>query len=163
MVPVPLYRSPVEAARALGRVAMYARRRSRPSAGSPELDGIDADAVAAVLAAALTRGEGWLRPGEADALLAAYGIPHAETGFAKSPQEAGRLAAGHGGPVAVKAICPGLPHLSDVGAVVLDVVGAADAERAAETRSPPPAPRAGSRRGSRCRGWPPEAWRWSRA
>ncbi len=131
--PVPVYRSPVEAARALGRVARYARRRSRPSTGSPELGGIDADAAAAVIAATLTRGEGWLRRGGADALLAAYGVPHADTGFAESPQEAGRLAAGLGGPVAIKAVCPGLPHLSDVGAVVLDVVGGADAERAAET------------------------------
>ena len=84
-----------------------------------------------MLAEALTRGEGWLRPGEADALLAAYGIPHAETAFAGTPEEAGRLAAALGGPVAVKAVCPGLPHLSDIGAVLLGVEGADGAERAA--------------------------------
>jgi acyl-CoA synthetase (NDP forming) len=74
---VPLYRSPVEAARALGRVARYARWRERQSDERPALGGTDPDAAAAVIAAALARGEGWLEPEEADALLAAYGIPTA--------------------------------------------------------------------------------------
>ena len=77
---VPLYRSPVEAARALGRVARYARWRARPPEDPRALDRIDADAAAAVIAAALTRGEGWLQPAEADALLAAYGVPNAPAG-----------------------------------------------------------------------------------
>ena len=75
---MPLYRSPVEAARALGRVARYARWRERRPTSAPELGGADPDAAAAVIAAALTRGEGWLLAEEADALLAAYGIPPAE-------------------------------------------------------------------------------------
>jgi acetate---CoA ligase (ADP-forming) len=75
---VPLYRSPVEAARALGRVARYARWRERQSDDRPALGGTDSDAAAAVIAAALTRGEGPLQPEEAAALLAAYGIPTAE-------------------------------------------------------------------------------------
>ena len=75
---VPLYRSPVEAARALGRVARYARWRGRQSDERPALGGTDSDAAAAVIAAALTRGEGPLLPEEAAALLAAYGIPTAD-------------------------------------------------------------------------------------
>jgi acyl-CoA synthetase (NDP forming) len=75
---VPLYRSPVEAARALGRVARYARWRERQSDERPALGGTDSDAAAAVIAAALTRGEGALLPEEATALLAAYGIPTAD-------------------------------------------------------------------------------------
>ncbi len=82
---VPLYRSPVEAARALGRVARYARWRDRQSDDRPALGGTDPDAAAAVIAAALARGEGWLLPEEATALLAAYGIPTAE----RPPEEAG--------------------------------------------------------------------------
>jgi acyl-CoA synthetase (NDP forming)/GNAT superfamily N-acetyltransferase len=127
---VPLYRSPVEAARALGRVARHASWRRRP-AGGHELEGIDADAAAAVIAAALSRGEGWLLPGEADALLSAYGIPLVETRLAASAEEVGRIAAEIGAPVAVKAHCPELPHRSDVGAVALGVTGAAQAQRAA--------------------------------
>ena len=85
---VPIYRSPVEAARALGRVARYARWRARAEGAPRELDGVDADAAAAVIADALTRGEGWLEPGEADALLAAYGVPRAETASARAPRPA---------------------------------------------------------------------------
>ncbi len=72
---VPLYRSPVEAARALGRVGRYARRRARPEDDPAGLEGVDPDAAAAVLAAALVRGETLLSSEETDALLGAYGIP----------------------------------------------------------------------------------------
>ena len=129
---VPLYRSPVEAARALGRVARYARWRARPDDGPAQLDGVDADAAAAVVAAALVRGEGRLLPGEVDALLGAYGVPLVETRIAKSPAEAGALAEELGGPVAVKAISPELAHRSDVGAVALGVTGGEATTRAAE-------------------------------
>ena len=127
---VPVFRSPVEAARALGRVSRYASWRRRP-AGDHDLAGVDPDAAAAVIAAALGRGEGWLHPEEADALLGAYGIPLVEARHAGSPEEAGRIAAELGEPVAVKAGGPELPHRSDVGAVALGVTGAAAAERAA--------------------------------
>ena len=72
--PVPLYRSPVEAARALGRVSRYARWRDRAGDEPPRPDGVDADAAAAVISSALGRGEGPLRREEVEALLAAYGI-----------------------------------------------------------------------------------------
>ena len=88
---VPLYRSPVEAARALGRVARYARWRERQSDERPSLGGTDPDAAAAVIAAALTRGEGWMQAEEAAALLAAYGIPTAET---HTPGDGAELVAG---------------------------------------------------------------------
>ncbi|HET8951278.1 MAG TPA: GNAT family N-acetyltransferase, partial [Solirubrobacteraceae bacterium] len=77
---VPLYRSPVEAARALGHVARYARWRDRQSDERPAAGGTDSDAAASVIAAALARGEGWLLPEEATALLEAYGIPTADPG-----------------------------------------------------------------------------------
>jgi acyl-CoA synthetase (NDP forming)/GNAT superfamily N-acetyltransferase len=118
---VPLYRSPEEAARALGRVARYARWRRRPPDRPPILDAVDADAAAAVLATALSRGEGWLAPGEVDALLGAYGIAGVETRVAATPEDARQLAVELGGHVAVKAVAPGLPHKSDVGGVHLNV------------------------------------------
>ena len=100
---VPLYRSPVEAARALGRVARYARWRERQSDERPALGGTDPDAAAAVIAAALTRGEGPLLPEEAAALLAAYGIPTADARPAGGGVElvAGVLADPDFGPVVV--------------------------------------------------------------
>ena len=113
-------------------MARYARWRARPAEGAPELGGVDADAAAAVIAAALTRGEGWLRPGEADALLAPTGSRTPRPRSRRRRREAGLLAGALGGPVAVKAVCPGLPHLSDIGAVVLGVDGTDAAERAAQ-------------------------------
>jgi acyl-CoA synthetase (NDP forming)/GNAT superfamily N-acetyltransferase len=102
---VPLFRSPVEAARALGRVARYARWRERQSDERPAAGGADPDAAAAVIAAALARGEGWLLPEEATALLEAYGIPTAEArpGEAEDGVElvAGVLADPDFGPVVV--------------------------------------------------------------
>jgi acyl-CoA synthetase (NDP forming) len=100
---VPLYRSPVEAARALGRAARYARWLDRQSDDGLSLDGTDPDAAAAVIAAALARGEGWLLPEEATALLAAYGIPatEREPGPAGVELVAGVLADPDFGPVVV--------------------------------------------------------------
>ena len=98
---VPLYRSPVEAARALGRVARYARWRDRQSDERPATGGADPDAAAAVIAAALARGEGWLRPEEATALLEAYGIPTAERAEGGVELVAGVLADPDFGPVVV--------------------------------------------------------------
>jgi acetate---CoA ligase (ADP-forming) len=88
---VPLYRSPVEAARVLGRVARYARWRERQSDERAALGGTDQDAAAAVIAAALARGEGWMQAEEATALLAAYGIPTTE---GPPPADGAELVAG---------------------------------------------------------------------
>jgi acyl-CoA synthetase (NDP forming)/GNAT superfamily N-acetyltransferase len=112
---VPLYRSPVEAARALGRAARYARWRERAADGPAEPDGVDADGAAAVLAAALVRGEGWLQPQEAEALLGAYGVPVwvGGTGIEGVEMVAGVLADPDFGPVV--ACGPGGPTLELLG------------------------------------------------
>ena len=129
---VPAYRSPEEAARALGRAARYATWRRRPPDPPPVLEGVDADAAAAILATALSRGEGWLRASEVDALLGAYGVRPVETRFAASPEEAGRCAAELGGAVAVKAVAPELRHKSDVGGMQLNLEAGATARAASE-------------------------------
>ena len=70
---IPTFRAPERAARALGRAAAYSRWQATPPSVAPALD-VDADSAAAVLAGALARGGGWLRPDEVEALLGAYGI-----------------------------------------------------------------------------------------
>lgn len=126
---VPVYALPEEAARALGHVARYAAWRDEDDA-PPALEGIDADAVSATLARAL-EGGGWLAPADVEAVLAAYGIPLVESRSAASASAAGRCAAELGGPVALKAVAPGLVHKSDAGAVALDLRGEAAVTRAA--------------------------------
>jgi acetyl coenzyme A synthetase (ADP forming)-like protein len=128
---IPVYGTPEEAARALGHAVRYGAWRRREPDEMPALEATDADAVKAVLAAALARGDGWLEPDEVDAVLSAYGIPLVESRRVASAAEAGRAAAALGGPVVIKAIAEGLVHKSDAGGVVVGIRGATAAARAA--------------------------------
>jgi acetyltransferase len=64
-------------------------------------------------------------------LFECYGIPIIQTVRAASPGDAGVAAAKIGGPVALKIFSPDIPHKSDVGGVVLNLVGADVARDAA--------------------------------
>ena len=130
---VPVYGTPEEAARALGHVTRYAVWRRAGPDEPPALPDVDADAVAAVLAGALASGEEWLAPEDVERVLAAYGVPFAESRFAATAAGAGRRAAELGGAVAIKAVAPGLVHKADAGGVVLGVTGQPAATRAART------------------------------
>ena len=131
---VPLYGAATVAARALARTVAYAgwRGRQADTAAAPAVGDADADAAAAVIAEALSRGEGWLQPAEVEALVAAYGVPLAEARFAATPLEAGRCADELGGPVALKVTAPGLLYKSEAGGVRLGLRGAEETEQAAE-------------------------------
>jgi acyl-CoA synthetase (NDP forming) len=72
----------------------------------------------------------WLRPEETQRVLAAYGIAMPETRFATTADDAARLAAEVGFPVALKLASDSITHKSDVGGVVLDVRTADEARRA---------------------------------
>jgi acetyl coenzyme A synthetase (ADP forming)-like protein len=128
---VPVYGTPEEAARALGHVARYAAWRHAGPDEPPALPDVDPDTVAAVLADALARGGDWLAPQDVERVLAAYGIPLAESRFAPTAAAAGRAAAELGGPVAIKAVAPGLVHKADAGGVALDITGQTAVTRAA--------------------------------
>jgi len=122
---VPAFTAPEAAARALGRAVAYSRWRATAPAEPEELD-VDADAAAAILSGSLAAGGGWLDPADAEALLRAYGIPFVEQRRTHDPVAA--AASLGGGPVAVKAVVPGLVHKARAGGVLLDVV---DVEAAA--------------------------------
>jgi acyl-CoA synthetase (NDP forming) len=115
---VPAFTAPEAAARALGRAVAYSRWRATAPAEPEEPDGVDADAAAAILSGALAAGGGWLDPADAEALLRAYGIPFVEQRRTSDPVAAAREL---GGPVAVKAVVPGLIHKARAGAVRLNV------------------------------------------
>ncbi len=59
---------------------------------------------------------------EAFKLLSDYGIPHLPYGFARTPEEAGKIAAEIGFPVALKVVSPNISHKTDVGGVVLNLL-----------------------------------------
>jgi acetyl coenzyme A synthetase (ADP forming)-like protein len=127
---VPAYSTPEEAVRALAHAAGYARWKREAAADEPPLAGIDADAAAGIVAESLAGG-GWLVPDRVAALLAAYGVSQVEARIAATPAAVGRCAAELGGPVAIKAIAPGLVHKADVGGVRLGLDGPTAATRAA--------------------------------
>jgi acetyl coenzyme A synthetase (ADP forming)-like protein len=128
---VPAYATPEEAVRALAHAVGYARWRETAAEPPSELDGIDTDAASAIVAEALAEGGGWLVPERVAALLAVYGVPQVTARIAGSPAAVGRCASDLGGPVAIKAIAPGLVHKVDAGGVRLDISGPAAATRAA--------------------------------
>ncbi|HWK30127.1 MAG TPA: GNAT family N-acetyltransferase [Solirubrobacter sp.] len=128
---VPTFRAPEAAARALGRAVAYGRFRAAPPPEPAPLDGVDGDAAAGVLAGALARGGGWLRPDEVEALLSAYGIALVEQRRVASPAAAAKAAAELGGAIALKGVAPGVVHKARAGAVRLGLAGPTAVRRAA--------------------------------
>ncbi|MDZ7791647.1 MAG: GNAT family N-acetyltransferase [Xanthomonadales bacterium] len=93
---------------------------------------MDPEAVSVVLERAGREGRTWLSEVEAKCVLSSYGIPTVETRRADSPEEAARLAAEIGFPVALKVISADITHKSDVGGVVLDLESEHAVQEAAE-------------------------------
>lgn len=120
--PLPAYRFPENAVRALARAARYGAWRGRPPDPEAEVDA-DAARAGAALARALERGAGWLEPDEVAELLDAYGIARPAQRVARDAVAAGSAARELGVPVALKAVAPGLVHRSDAGAVVTGLRG----------------------------------------
>jgi acetyl coenzyme A synthetase (ADP forming)-like protein len=121
--PMPCYRFPEEAARALAHAAARGEWLRQPEGRPPELAGIRDDEATALLADALAGGPRWLTVAESARLLDYYGLPLADWRMASTPQQAGALAAELGGRVALKAVAPGLLHKTESGAVRLDLQG----------------------------------------
>jgi len=81
----------------------------------------DREHARAMVQAALTSGQTVLAEPDGKQLLAAYGIPVVPARCAASAEEAARMAAEIGFPVALKLLSPDLRHKSDIGGVVLDL------------------------------------------
>ncbi|QAA76264.1 MAG: Acetyl-CoA synthetase [Candidatus Bipolaricaulis sibiricus] len=112
---VPAYFEPSRAVRALATLVRYREIRDRPPR---EVRDVKADRARAreILATGRTR-----LGVEAVELLAAYGIPVARGGLARSAAEAVALARDVGGPVVLKLVAPEVVHKSDVGGVRIGV------------------------------------------
>jgi acyl-CoA synthetase (NDP forming) len=130
-LPIPTYAFPEEAAVALAHAARYGAWRSLPEAEPETLEGVDATAAAALIAATPGAG-GWMPPADLNRLLACYGIPLAQARFAATAEAAGDAALELVGPVALKAIVTELVHKSDAGAVRLGLQGRRAVTAAAE-------------------------------
>jgi acetyl coenzyme A synthetase (ADP forming)-like protein len=121
---IPSYSFPETAAIALARATRYHQWRERRETYPTRFNDIRVDEAAAVVAAALARGEGWLTPDEVAKICACYGLPLIQQRVVASIEDAGAAADEIGGRVALKAIAPGLVHKTEAGAVRLDLHGA---------------------------------------
>ena len=88
-------------------------RRYDPSM-SPMMRGDEAFAIIATVLG--RRDTGWLTPEEVERLLDCYGLRTAPSERAATPEEAGEVAAGWVGSVALKAFGPDIVHKTEVGA-----------------------------------------------
>jgi acetyl coenzyme A synthetase (ADP forming)-like protein len=130
-VSIPCYAFPETAAIALARAARYREWRERPETAAPVFENIRRDEATAVIATALSRGDGWLDAAETATLLSCYGLPLIEQRIAATTQDAGTAAEEMGGEVALKAIAPGVIHKTEAGAVRLHLHGAEQVRKAA--------------------------------
>jgi len=132
---IPSYDTPEQAVRSLMYMVDYQRNQETlmetpPSV--PEDFTPDTGQARSVIAAALAEEREWLLEHEAKDVLDAYGVPASNTVLAPGPEDAARVAAGIGGPVALKICSPDITHKSDVGGVALDIAGPAAVREAAE-------------------------------
>ena len=128
---IPSYSFPETAAIALARATRYREWRERRETFPPKFSDIRTDEAAAIVASALARGEGWLRPEEVFALCSCYGLPLIEQRIVVTPEDAAAAAQEIGGEIALKAIAPGLVHKTEAGAVRLRLNGPAAVQEAA--------------------------------
>ncbi len=126
---VPVYYFPASAAKVLQHMDRFRRLRDRPATTVPELK-VDKAAAKAVLSKAQPGPDGFMRPDEGSALLAAYDIPAALEGRGGSWDEVKAAAAQVGYPVVLKAEAPTLIHKTESNAVVLNITGEAALETA---------------------------------
>jgi acyl-CoA synthetase (NDP forming) len=130
--PIATFSYPESAAAALGLAAVRSQWLRRPAGVVPALDGVDGTAAGAIVTTALERADDlWLEPGEARALLQAYGLPMVPEATVASADEAVAFAAEHGFPVVVKMGEAGA-HKTESGGVVLDVADDAAVRAAIE-------------------------------
>ncbi|HYH90113.1 MAG TPA: GNAT family N-acetyltransferase [Solirubrobacteraceae bacterium] len=128
---IPAFTSPEEAVRALAHAVRHAEHRAAPPDPPFEPVGVDLATAATIVAEGIGGDGGWLPPGDVERLLHCWGIPVVASRLVASPAAAGRAAAELGGPVALKAVAPGLVHKSDAGAVRLGLAGPTAVTRAA--------------------------------
>jgi acetate---CoA ligase (ADP-forming) len=121
--PIPTYTFPEDAARALSHAVRYGAWRSTPEGRLPDLAGIRADEAKVVLATALAAGAGWMDQPAVLRLLDCYGLSPVASEIVDSPAAAARAALRFDGPVALKALAPGLLHKTEAGAVRLGMEG----------------------------------------
>ncbi|MBV9835880.1 MAG: bifunctional acetate--CoA ligase family protein/GNAT family N-acetyltransferase [Alphaproteobacteria bacterium] len=132
---VAQYETPERAVRAFMHMVDYGDNQTllmeTPSA-HPADRPADREGAHAIIEQTLLAGREWLDTADAAAFLAAYGIPILRSAAAASPHEAGEIAAQWGCSVALKIRSADVVHKSDVGGVILGLLGREEVRNAAQ-------------------------------
>lgn len=132
---VPTYSTPEEAVGAFLQAVSYRRNQRQlmeaPSS-LPESFVPNIGRVRAIIRQALDTGRTLLSESEAKEVLSAYCIPVVPTKTAATVDDARRVAAELGFPIALKIVSPDIVHKSDVGGVALDIGSDAELQSAAQ-------------------------------
>ncbi len=121
---VPTYDTPEEAVQGFMQIVQYRRNQNLLMQVPPSVPSdsrADRSAAQAIARQALAEGRDMLSEPETKKILAAYGIPVAQTRIAETVEEAVLCAQAIGFPIAVKILSPDVTHKSDVGGVALDL------------------------------------------
>jgi acyl-CoA synthetase (NDP forming) len=118
---IPSYRFPESAVMALARATAYGAWRRRPRGSIKTFRDSQPESVRRVIEDAVARGQGWLTPVQAKALVEAAGLSIASSSLATTADEATSVARQIGYPVALKAVGPEIVHKTEVGGVMLNI------------------------------------------
>ena len=118
---IPHYVLPESMCRAFARSHDFSVERHRALTPAVTFADVDAAAAHAVLDAYLATGRTYLSPADAMKVLAAYRLPVLRSATASTADEAGRVAAAVGFPVAMKVESEDVVHKFDIGAVMLGI------------------------------------------
>ncbi|MCL7991473.1 MAG: acetate--CoA ligase family protein, partial [marine benthic group bacterium] len=129
--PIPAYRFPESAARALGAMWNQRRWQERPEEVVRTFD-VDSGRVDDLIREALREGRDRLTLIEGFEVLEAYGIPVAPWAVAHSADEAAAAAENMGWPVVLKPVSASILHKTEAGAVRLDLESQDDVREACE-------------------------------
>jgi acyl-CoA synthetase (NDP forming) len=131
---IPTFRHPEIPARIISRALAYDTWRQRPAGQRPNYTDVDLAATKAICAKALAdRGPGWLMTEETQSILSAMRVSLAQSGIARSAEDAVTLAQKIGFPVAVKLASHQIVHKTEVGGVQLNLVNEQSVREAFET------------------------------
>ncbi len=119
---LPNYAFPENAARVLGKLALYADWRSEPAGMIPDFEDIQPRKARRRCQHVIAeRGGGWLSADEVREVLAAMNLRSPAGGVGRTAEEAASLACEIGFPVAVKLASRSIVHKTEKGGVRLDL------------------------------------------
>jgi len=127
---IPVLSEPNRAFKALRSAFTYRDRIREAGQSQPPAFGKPSDLVEAALAKVSSADPFALSEPDSKSLISSYGINLPREGFAKTPEEAARIADDIGYPVVVKGVAAAMTHKSDAGAVILGLQDDAAVEQA---------------------------------